>query len=351
MYKTELALQKVYNSPVPSAEDIKYLLSITDETEINTIFDFANRVRREYMGEGILLRGIVEFSNFCSKSCTYCGLSSSNSKLERYTLSKDQILVSAAQMASSGIKTIVLQSGESNEIGLKPLIEAIKEIKSLFQIAVTLSIGEKTYEEYKALKEAGADRYLLKIETSDKILYESLHPGMSFDERVKCLKYLEDLGFQVGSGIIVGLKGQTISSIAKDLLFFKKHDFDMIGIGPFIPHFDTPLKGMPKGDTMLTLKTIALTRIITRNSHIPATTALGSLEKDFRADGLKAGANVLMPNYTPQPFKKLYDIYPGKKCISEPTGACAGCMELLARSINRTIDYSIGNSKKAAQNA
>jgi len=127
MYKTELALQKVYNSPVPSAEDIKYLLSITDETEINTIFDFANRVRREYMGEGILLRGIVEFSNFCSKSCTYCGLSSSNSKLERYTLSKDQILVSAAQMASSGIKTIVLQSGESNEIGLKPLIEAIKE--------------------------------------------------------------------------------------------------------------------------------------------------------------------------------------------------------------------------------
>ncbi len=350
MSKTDLTLQRVFNSKEPALPDLAYLLELTDKTEMRSLFDFANHVRREYMGEGILLRGVIEFSNFCKNSCQYCGLNKENEKLQRYRMKKEEILVSAAQIKSCNIKTVVLQSGECDDLDLKELVETIKDIKTFFGLAVTLSIGERSEEEYKALKKAGADRYLLKIETSNKKLYESLHPGMSFENRLNCLKILKQLEYQVGSGNIIGLKGQTLRNIIEDLMFFRHHDFDMIGIGPFIPHSETALNKMSHGDKNLTLKVIALTRILTRNTHIPATTALGSLEYDFRPEGLKAGANVLMPNFTPLPYKKLYEIYPGKKCIDEPAGECAGCMELLARTIGRSIDYSVGDSKKAQDN-
>jgi biotin synthase len=213
-------------------------------------------------------------------------------------------------------------------------------------MAVTLSVGERARQDYKLWSQKGADRYLLKIETTDKVLYESLHPGMSFDNRINCLRDLKDLGYQTGSGIIIGLKGQTFVSIARDILFFKDWDLDMIGIGPFIPHQATELGGELPGSAELTIKTVALTRIVTKNALLPATTALGSLGKDFRVDALKAGANVLMPNFTPLRYRKLYEIYPGKKCIDEPVGACPSCMETLARSIGRRIDYSKGDSFK-----
>lgn len=330
--------------------NIIYLLSLENEQETNELFDFADKVRREYMGEGILLRGIVEFSNFCRNTCLYCGINKDNKNIQRYKLTKGEILLSAARIASSGIKTVVLQSGENDDFDLDWMLDVVKEIKKLFGLAITLSLGERTYEEFKALREAGADRYLLKIETSNKNLYEAFHPNMSFENRILCLKQLKDLGYQVGSGIIIGLNGQTIEHIAEDLLFLKDNDFDMIGIGPFIPQNDTQLKDIPSGDKILTLKTIALARILTKNSHIPATTALGSLARDFRPEGLKAGANVLMPNFTPQPYKKYYEIYSGKKCIDEPLGSCAGCMEHMAVSVGRSIDYSIGDTKKAMQN-
>ena len=213
----------------------------------------------------------------------------------------------------------------------------IKDIKSRYEIAVTLSVGERPREDYKLWKDAGADRYLLKIETSDKKLYNSLHYGMDFENRLRCLRDLKGLGYETGSGIMVGLPGQTLRSIANDILFFKEWDFDMIGIGPFIPHGKTPLAGKQAGDVNLVLKTLALTRIVTKRANLPATTALGSLGKDFRVEGLKAGANVLMPNFTPAPYKKLYEIYPNKRCISESTGACAPCMGSIAASIGRTI--------------
>ncbi|MDD5255781.1 MAG: radical SAM protein, partial [Candidatus Omnitrophica bacterium] len=224
--------------------------------------------------------------------------------------------------------------------------DLIRRIKSAFGIAVTLSVGERSKEDYAAWRDAGADRYLLKIETSEKKLYQALHPGMSFERRLQALDDLRESGYQVGSGVIVGLRGQDTRSIARDIIFLGEHDFDMIGIGPFISHQSTPLAGEKNCDAFLALKTLALTRIVTRNAHLPATTALGSLGKDFRVEGLRAGANVLMPNFTPAPYRKLYEIYPGKRCVDEPVGACASCMELLASSIERHIEYSRGDTLK-----
>ena len=220
----------------------------------------------------------------------------------------------------AGVKTAILQSGESEGVDTSWLREIIEEIKGRFDIAVTLSVGERSYRDYKIWKDAGADRYLLKIETSQKKLYDSLHAGSSFENRLRCLEYLRCLGYEVGSGNIVGLRGQTMSSIAEDIIFFKKEDFDMIGIGPFIPHPETELAGEAKGAADAALKVLALTRIVTKNTNLPATTALGSMERDFRIDGLKAGANVLMHNFTPAKYRRLYEIYPARRFIDYSKG-------------------------------
>ena len=339
-------LKKIFSEPWPELKDLEFVLNCQEPAEVEEVFNFADQVRRQFMGDGILLRGLVEFSNYCRNSCFYCGLNKNNGELERYRLSKEEILSCVEKISSCGIKTVVLQSGE--EDGLDPvwLKAVIEAIKAEFEVAITLSVGERTKDEYKLWKNSGADRYLLKIETSNKELYDSLHAGMSFDNRLRCLMDLRELGYQVGCGNMTGLPGQTPRMIADDILFFKEQDFDMIGIGPFIPHHQTRLASQKKGDVLLTLKALALTRIVTKNSHLPATTALGSLEEDFRSKGLRSGANVLMPNFTPLKYKKLYQIYPGKRCISEPAGACAACMDFLARSVGRYIDYARGDSRK-----
>jgi len=344
--KLEQLLDRVYKAPVPELSDLEHLLSLTDEKEIEELHAAADWVRREYAGDGILLRGIVEFSSYCKNTCHYCGLNKQNNSLSRFRMTKDEILESTGHIASCGIRTVVLQSGEDDDFSPSLIAEIVRDIKTNFGMAVTLSVGEQSREEYKLWKQAGADRYLLKIETTDEALYSALHPGMSLRNRVRCLEDLKSLGYEVGSGIIVGLKGQTIRSIARDILFFKQQEFDMIGIGPFIPHPKTQLGAEARGDAAMTLKVLAVTRLVTRNAHLPATTALGSMGKDFRIDGLKAGANVLMPNFTPQPYKKLYEIYPGKRCNTEAAGLCSSCMEDMVRSLHRTIDYSTGGSLK-----
>jgi biotin synthase len=337
-------LEIVFSEPSPRLTDLEFLLSREDPRELQEIFDSADQVRKQFMGEGILLRGLVEFSSHCRNSCFYCGLNKNNLALERYRLSKEEILSCVNQLDSCKIKTVVLQSGEEDDLDPLWLKSVIEEIKARFEIAITLSIGERSREEYKIWKDAGADRYLLKIETSDKKLYDSLHTGMSFENRLRCLRDLRDLGYQVGCGNMIGLKGQTFKTLAQDILFFKENNFDMIGIGPFIPHPQSRMASQKKGEVDLTLKVLALTRIVTKNTHLPATTALGSLEEDFRIKGLKSGANVLMPNFTPLKYRKLYEIYPNKRCINEPIGPCASCMESLAASVGRYIDYSLGDS-------
>ena len=346
MFKLNEFLNRIYAASLPKLEDLEQVLSLSGQEELNVLFSFADSVRKKFCGDGIILRGIIEFSNFCVRECFYCGLNKNNRKLERYRMHKDELLKAVAYLVSCNIKTVVLQSGEDQGLDVFWLRDVILEIKSRFDIAVTLSVGEKSADDYKIWRQSGADRYLLKIETFDKDLYSSLHPHMDFKQRLDCLDVLRKLGYQVGSGNIIGLTGQTLRTIAQDIIFFKRGDFDMIGIGPFIPHQHTQLVGKPRGDVRLCLKTIALTRIVTKNAHIPATTALGSLDKDYRLEGLKCGANVLMPNFTPQPYRKLYEIYPQKRCIDEPVGACNLCIDGMAKELGRFIDYAKADSLK-----
>ena len=347
MSRLDDILNRLYRAEVPDRADIIALLSLEDPAQIERLIEFADDVRKEHVGDGVLLRGIVEFSNHCNNNCAYCGLKKDNESLARYRLTADEILGCIESIYNSGIRTVVLQAGEEDSCDAAWLADVVKAIKQRFDMAITLSVGERSYEDYKLWREAGADRYLLKIETTDKHLYSTLHPEMSFDNRVECLKILKSLGYQTGSGCMVGLAGQTVETLADDILYFAREKFDMLGIGPFIPHQDTPLKDAAAGKLEMVFKMLAVTRIVTKDTHMPATTAVGSIGGgDKRTKALASGANVMMPNYTPQPYKKLYEIYPGKRCIDEPSGACANCMEGLANSIGRHIDYSRGDSLK-----
>ncbi len=323
-------------------EIIKYL---EDNSSNEELFEYANKVRKEYVGDEVHLRGLIEFSNICKCTCKYCGLRYENNNLERYRMSKDEIINCAKNAVELGYKTIVLQSGEDNFYSTNLLCEIISEIKSL-NTAVTLSIGEKTFEEYKAYKNAGADRYLLRIETTDKNLYSQMHPKMNFENRLKCLYDLKELGYEVGTGCLVGLPNQTLESLANDILFFKKIDADMVGIGPFIPNQNTPLKNSVGGDFWLSLKVMALTRILLKNINIPATTAMETLNPNGRLIALKSGANVVMPNVTSTQYRAKYEIYPNKICINDSPNKCRGCIEGKIKSIGRFISKDFGFRNK-----
>ena len=325
-------------------DEIIRLLETVDKKQAAALYREADNVRRERCGDGILLRGLVEFSNYCGNTCMYCGLNRTNRKLKRYTMDTGEIMDCVRLIASSGIRTIVLQSGEEEGSDPEWLADVIDEIKTGYDMAITLSVGEKPPAVYRLWREAGADRYLMKIETTDKTLYEKLHPGMSLENRKRCLMDLKELGYQNGSGLLIGLPGQTIESIADDILYLKDMEFDMIGIGLFIPHNATPLANMPYGNLELTLKTIAITRILMPAIHMPASTSIGSLNLDYRELALKAGTNVLMPNFTPLKYKKLYEIYPFKICLPENDQVFAREFESFAAAIGRHIDYSRGDS-------
>lgn len=290
-----------------SHNEIKNLLNVS--TFDKDIFNLADKLRHEHVGDGIYLRGLIEFSNICKCNCKYCGLRAENINLERYKLSVEEILKAVKLAKQYNFKTIVLQSGESRSYKHEELIKIIKEIKSL-DIALTLSIGEKSFEEYSDYKKAGADRYLLRIETTDELLYKNMHPDMSFKNRVECLYNLKKLGYEVGTGSLIGLPEQTVNSIADDILFFKELSADMVGIGPFIPNEDTPLKNSVTGDFNLALKVMAITRILLPDINIPATTAMETLVENGRIIALKSGANVVMPNVSEFECCKNYKIYP-----------------------------------------
>ena len=319
---------------------------LSDNSKNNWLFKEADKVRHENVGDEVHLRGLIEFSNICKRQCKYCGLRSPNKGVERYRLSKEEILLTAKNAVDLGYRTIVLQSGEDDYYDTNRMCEIIKEIKKL-DVALTLSIGEKTYDEYKEFKKAGADRYLLRIETTDKELYQNMHPGVNIENRFECLYNLKKLGYETGTGCLVGLPNQTIESLADDILFFKKLDADMVGIGPFIPHEQTPLKDSEKGDFWLALKVMALTRLSLPDINIPATTAMETINPNGRIVALNSGANVVMPNVTSLEYRAKYEIYPGKICINENPEQCRGCIEAKIKSIGRTIskDYGFRHSK------
>lgn len=317
---------------------------LSDDNRNDWLFSLADKIRKEYVGDEVHLRGLIEFSNICRCQCRYCGLQSTNKNIERYRILPDDIVLYAKKAVEMGYKTIVLQSGEDEYFSKDIMCDIIKRIKS-FDVALTLSIGERSFEDYKAFKDAGADRYLLRIETTDKELYKQMHPNMNFENRVRCLKDLKTLGYETGTGCLVGLPNQTLESLADDILFFKEIDADMVGIGPFIAHPETPLKDIPNGSFTLALKVMALTRILLKNINIPATTAMETLNPNGRIIALQSGANVVMPNVTTTEYRAKYEIYPNKICINEDPSQCRGCIEGKIRSIGRTISKEKGFRK------
>lgn len=311
------------------------------------LFSMADKIRKDNVGDAVHLRGLIEFSNICRCSCKYCGLRSQNKDVERYRMPKEEILTCVKNALDLGYKTVVLQSGEDAYYTTDKMVEIIKEIKK-FDIALTLSIGERSYEDYKAFREAGADRYLIRIETTDRDLYHKMHPNMSFDNRLRCLRDLKELGYEVGTGCLVGLPEQTIQSLASDILFFKEIEADMVGIGPFIPNPHTPLKDCTNGDFNLALKVMALTRIMLPDINIPATTAMETLNPNGRIIALQSGANVVMPNVTTLQHRAKYEIYPNKICINEDAEKCRNCIGTKIKSIGRTISTTYGFSHNRA---
>jgi biotin synthase len=261
-------------------------------------------------------------------------------------MNKDEILNTARFIFKAQIQTIVLQSGEDSFYDCDEIESIIKEIKNELDAAITLSLGERNFEEYERWKAAGADRFLLKHETANSKLYSMYHQGDELENRLNHLRYLKSIGYQTGSGNIVGLPDQTLEDIADDLLLLKELDVDMASISPFIPSPDTPYRREAKANLDLTLKAIAVTRIVLKDVHIPATTALGTLDDLGREKGLKVGANVIMPNYTPNPFRQNYQIYPDKKCISDDPLACGSCLTLMIKSMGRKVGRSKGHSLK-----
>lgn len=325
------------------------VILLKDDSINEELFSAADRVRKKYVGDEVHLRGIIEFSNTCKRNCLYCGLRAANKNVERYRLMPDEIIGLAKKAVGYGYKSIVMQSGEDDYYTVDMLTYIISNLKKM-DIAVTLSLGEKTFEEYKAYKEAGADRYLIRIETTDKKLYEELDPAMSHENRKRCIRDLKSLGYQIGTGNLVGLPNQTIESLADDILFFKEIDADMIGLGPFIPNEDTPLKDAKGREFTISLKVMALTRLLLPDINIPATTAMETLNKNGRVIALQSGANVVMPNITEGEYRKMYALYPGKICINDTPGHCFNCISGKIRSIGRTVSTSKGHSLKSLRN-
>ncbi|OGW81488.1 MAG: [FeFe] hydrogenase H-cluster radical SAM maturase HydE [Omnitrophica bacterium RIFCSPLOWO2_12_FULL_44_17] len=322
------------------------ILSKLRDPDSSDLFAEADRVRKQYCGDEVHLRAIIEFSNYCKRDCLYCGLRKSNGKLTRYRMTVDEIFCAARNAQSLGYQTIVLQSGEDDGFSTDELCGLVRKIKKELDLAITLSVGEKTYEEYRAMKEAGADRYLLKIETTNPELFKKLKPDSDLEKRSQCLENLKNLGFQVGSGVMVGLPGQTLEDLTDDICFFRESDFDMIGIGPFIPHPETPLNQAKKGELNLVLKVVALTRLATLNAHLPATTAIGTIDPAGRQKALMCGANIMMPNATPKQYRRFYEIYPNKICITENPNDCNSCIQNMLRSLGRKLGAGYGHSLK-----
>ncbi|NLY90470.1 MAG: [FeFe] hydrogenase H-cluster radical SAM maturase HydE [Firmicutes bacterium] len=319
------------------------LIRLLTAPEAEPLRRAADRVRAKSVGAEVHLRGLIEFSNYCRGSCYYCGLRAGNHRIRRYRMTPGEIIATARQAVALGLKTIVLQSGEDLFYTEKELCAIVSALKNM-DVAVTLSIGERPKSVYAALKRAGADRFLLRIETSNEALYTRLHPGMSYQNRVRSLYTLKELGYEIGTGCLVGLPGQTPAMLAADLLFFKKLDADMIGMGPFLPAPGTPLAGAAGGEVEPVLRMMALARLLMPAINMPATTALSVKDNDGYQKGLSWGANVIMPNMGRREYKRLYAIYPGKRDI--PPAEQLVKIKAVLVELGREVGRGYGGRKK-----
>jgi biotin synthase len=341
--------------------DLLAWLTETDEVRLQQLWAEADRVRRAHVGEAVHLRGLIEISNFCVRRCAYCGLRVERTELARYRMTVDEVLSSARDALRFGYGTVVLQAGEDPGWRADEIADVIRRIKTETALAVTLSLGERSPDEWKLWRAAGADRYLLRFETSNRALYDLIHPaGPSgkLSDRLAMLRELRALGYEIGSGVMIGIPGQTYADLARDLETFRELDLDMIGVGPFIPHPDTPLGSAEHGrdarattpdqapaDELMTFKMIALTRLVCPRANIPSTTALATLNMEQgRELGLQRGANIVMPNVTPLKYRALYEIYPGKACIREDGAQCSFCLRGRLAAIGRPVGQGHGSA-------
>lgn len=310
------------------------------------LFEKARRIRHTYYGRQVFIRGLIEFTNYCKNDCLYCGIRRSNPNVRRYRLTKEEILSCCRQGYALGFRTFVLQGGEDGYYTDAVMTEIVHSIRTAYpDCAITLSIGERSYESYQQLFDAGADRYLLRHETYDASHYASLHPAeLTAANRQQCLWNLKEIGYQVGTGFMLGSPGQTAEHLAEDMLFLTELNPQMVGIGPFIPHHDTPFKEEPAGTLELTLFMLGLIRLALPKVLLPATTALGTIAPDGREHGILAGANVVMPNLSPVSVRKDYSLYDNKICTGDEAAECRKCLDRRMERVGYQIAVTRGDS-------
>ena len=332
-------------------DEILTWLREEDDARVEELFARADETRRRCVGDEVHLRGLLEISNHCVRACGYCGLRAGNAALRRYRMTPDEIRECVRDVVAFGYGTVVMQAGEDPGLTRDVIADLVRWIKSETPLAVTLSLGERSDDDLTAWRSAGADRYLLRFETSDRALYDMIHPPLAGrrSDRFAILRRLKDLGYEAGSGVMIGIPGQTYSSLADDVERFRELDLDMIGVGPYLAHPATPLaQGVAAQDQApssekMTYKMIALARLVCPQANIPSTTALATLNTARgRELGLSRGANVVMPNVTPAAYRALYEIYPGKACINETARQCQGCMKGRIAAIGRTVGVGAG---------
>lgn len=322
-------IDKLEQAQVLSKEEFEFLLNNFTKETSQYLYEKARAISQKYFENRIYTRGLIEFTNYCKNDCYYCGIRRSNKKVERYRLSPVEIMDCCDNGYSLGFRTFVLQGGEDLSYTDDDITEIVRSIKKGYpDCAVTLSIGEKSYESYLKYFEAGTDRYLLRHETANPQHYSKLHPKSQTDtSRKQCYQYLKEIGYQVGTGFMVGSPFQTVKNIVEDLLFIKEMNPQMVGIGPYIPQHDTPFADQTPGSLELTLFLIGTLRLLLPNSLIPATTALGTIDPTGREKGILAGANVVMPNLSPVSVRKKYSLYDNKICTGEEAAECRGCLQ------------------------
>ena len=338
-------IDKLYSTTNASREELLFLLDNLSQENKAYLIEKSHKVALKNYGKNVYIRGLIEFTNYCIRDCKYCGIRKSNGKADRYRLTIEEILECADIGDRLGYKTYVLQGGEDPYFTDEKMVEIIKRIKEKYpNNAITLSLGERSYKSYEKMFNAGADRYLLRHETATKELYDSLHPNGSFENRRQCLRNLKEIGYQIGAGFMVGLPNQNNSNLIDDLMFLKELNPHMCGIGPFIPHKDTPLANEQGGTLEKTTTMLALIRLMLPKVLLPATTALASIDSLGREKGLKAGANVIMPNLSPTNVREKYSLYDGKICTGDEAAECRACIERRINDAGFKLKITRGDS-------
>lgn len=339
-------IERLYNGENLTDSELAALIETNDDNATELLCKRADEVRQRYYGKNVFLRGLIEISSYCKNDCIYCGIRRSNKSAERYRLSREDILSCCENGYELGFRTFVMQGGEDSYFTDELMCKIISEIKAKFPTcAITLSLGERSYESYKCMKAAGADRYLLRHEAADTELYSKLHPSeQRFETRKECLFNLKKLGYQVGSGFMVGAPFQTTKSLIADLRFLQELNPEMIGIGPFVPHHSTPFANESGGTLELTLRLLGMLRLMFPKVLLPATTALGTISPIGRELGLKTGCNVIMPNLSPVKVRKKYELYDNKICTGEEAAECRMCLQRRVDSAGYEISTERGDA-------